>query len=198
MEVWQYPNCNVSYPDWVGDGSCDDTRSGYNVPECGMDGGDCADLNAFREKYPTCDDSYYYKVGDGHCDNLSGYNTPACGMDGGDCEGFNAMKQKYPDCPFEEYAYLRMGNGVCDFIVFDYIVSLDPFFSHRVFINTSECGYDNGDCDNFGNPSEEDDTSPSIFFNPVLLPLIRSSIQYSFIPFLFPGLFWHGCLDISG
>ena len=129
-----------------------------------MDGGDCAELNAFREKYPTCDDSYYYKVGDGHCDNLSGYNTPACGFDGGDCEGFNAMKQKYPDCPFEEYAYLSMGNGVCDFIVFDYIVSLDPYFSHRVFINTPACGYDDGDCDDFGNPSDEDDTSPSIFF----------------------------------
>ncbi len=35
-----YPNCDVTYPDNIGNGICDDEE--YNVEECGWDGGDCA------------------------------------------------------------------------------------------------------------------------------------------------------------
>jgi len=37
-----YPNCNVEFKHWIGNGICNyDPEGGYNTEECGYDGGDC-------------------------------------------------------------------------------------------------------------------------------------------------------------
>ena len=37
----KYPNCNVDYPESIGNGGCD--GGAYNTTECGFDGGVCLD-----------------------------------------------------------------------------------------------------------------------------------------------------------
>eukprot|EP00979_Chaetoceros_neogracilis_P011466 scaffold2835_cov280-Chaetoceros_neogracile.AAC.8 len=146
-----YPNCNVDYSGYIGDGYC--YGGDYNVVECGFDGGDCVDFN---NKYPNCnaalpyligngycngDDEntaecgfdggdcdcnvpYPYLIGDGNCDG-GDYNTFECGFDGGDCGDFNA---KNPNCAVSLPSLI--GDGNCD--GGDY--------------NTAACGFDGGDC----------------------------------------------------
>ena len=74
-----YPNCRVTFPYSVGDGSCKNF-DGYNTEECGWDGGDCVEFN---EMYPDCDVRSPSFVGDGRCELFA--NTTECGYDGGDC-----------------------------------------------------------------------------------------------------------------
>lgn len=38
----KYPNCTAEYPDWVGNGECDEM---VNTADCGFDGGDCENAN---------------------------------------------------------------------------------------------------------------------------------------------------------
>eukprot|EP00979_Chaetoceros_neogracilis_P009524 scaffold2166_cov144-Chaetoceros_neogracile.AAC.2 len=114
-----YPNCNVQYPGWIGDGKCQKFGN-YNTAECGFDGGDCDTFN----KYPNCI-AYPSRLGDGNCQNSGYYNTAECGFDGGDCEDFNS---KFPNCTVWNPKYF--GDGICD--GGDY--------------NTAECGFDGGDC----------------------------------------------------
>jgi len=79
--VSNYPNCNVTYPGWIGDGRCD--GGSYNTIVCGSDGGDCDEFNA---EYPNsiCNVEDPYRIGDGRCDG-GAYNTTVCGSDWGDC-----------------------------------------------------------------------------------------------------------------
>ena len=95
--------CNVSYPNWLGDGYCD--SSSYNTAACGWDGGDCCPstcsgscgstteascLDPFArenapdpsELYPNCEGTLSW-IGDGNCDGAT--NVESCGWDGGDC-----------------------------------------------------------------------------------------------------------------
>jgi len=40
-ELQNYPDCQVEFSDYIGDGWCDDAP--YNAAECGWDGGDCCE-----------------------------------------------------------------------------------------------------------------------------------------------------------
>ena len=114
---------------WIGDGECDDILE-YNNPECGWDGGDCYH---YYSAYPNCTVDSMYLVGDGQC-HRAPYNTEACLFDGGDCDFFN---ENYDNCTVAKYdEYIQpyhIGDGRC----------------HKEFNNT-ECGWDEGDCGEFG------------------------------------------------
>jgi hypothetical protein len=85
-KMQDYPNCDVTFPSFIGDGHCS-TRYNYNTAECGFDGGDCEEFNRVINKYPYCSVSTYkaYRIGDGNCND--DYNTAECGFDDGDCGG---------------------------------------------------------------------------------------------------------------
>ena len=115
-----YPDCDVAYPEDIGNGVCNED---YNTVDCGYDGGDCTD-----PLYPNCNVPYTYAVGDGYCDggpDDGNFNTEACGYDGGDCVWFNT---NYPNCYVDFPS--DVGDGVCDGGDYD----------------TAACGYDGGDC----------------------------------------------------
>lgn len=118
-----YPACQVSRGEHIGDGNCDGWRwGGYNTEECGWDGGDC-----LVPDYPDCRGlDQPSKIGDGYCDGGK-YNTAECGWDGGDCIEFN---MRYPAC-FTEYPSM-VGDGFCS----------GP-------ANNKECDWEGGDCDVF-------------------------------------------------
>ena len=79
----QFPDCQIEYPDWIGNGSCDGGE--YNTKECGWDGGDC---NLFNN-LTNCNVDDPLRIGNGRCDDRDGYNTADCGWwDGGDCDLF--------------------------------------------------------------------------------------------------------------
>ncbi len=126
----KYPKCNVTDPWMFGDGRCHD---GGNTPECGFDGGDC---NEYNKKYPNCTVEDPWRVGDGWC-NGGDYNRVECGFDGGDCEDlfWRNFYSKYPNCSRVPNPW-RIGNGYCD--------GDDEYFGE--LYNTTECGYDGGDC----------------------------------------------------
>ena len=80
--------CNVKYPDWLGDGVCNDADYGYYTPECNWDEGDCDKLKAL---FPLCPGPFAF-MGDGVCDEYPpndkincNLNIPECGYDLGDC-----------------------------------------------------------------------------------------------------------------
>lgn len=74
-----YPDCNVEYASWIGDGECDGPA--YHGEECGYDDGDCL---SFLETYPNCSVEYPMWINDGYCDG-GPYAREECGFDGGDC-----------------------------------------------------------------------------------------------------------------
>ena len=143
-KVGKYPFCNVPSKHWIGNGWCDNYPP-YNTPQCGWDGGDCP------VKYPDCNLVIDFTFGDGYCDKK--YNTLECGFDGGDCEvscstpdglcnpefnnefcKFDAgdcleFNAKYPYCNVSKPYWV--GDGICD----------DGLY------NTTECGFDGGDCE---------------------------------------------------
>jgi hypothetical protein len=95
-----YPNCNVTRLDFIGDGQCD-LISNYNTAACGWDGGDCCEETCQKASesdcplqrmecrdpkviyYPDCS-KLLINIGDGFCDK-DGQNSYECGWDGGDC-----------------------------------------------------------------------------------------------------------------
>ena len=84
---FDYGNCNVNIPCYVGDGFCDPPENGpYNTPECNHDGMDCC----FQEfpmdgfDYSLCDVPFPCYLNNGVCDD-GPYNTPQCNFDGNDC-----------------------------------------------------------------------------------------------------------------
>lgn len=113
-----YPDCNVEFPDKVGDKYCD--LGDYNSEECDWDGGACVEFN----KFPNCTVTWFdiSSLGDDRCD--SKFNTIDCGFDLGDCIEFNT---NYPNCT-ASFPY-RIGNGYCD-----------------LQFNISTCGWDGDDC----------------------------------------------------
>ena len=126
----KYPNCHVSHPHWIGDGTC---HHEYNTAACGFDGGDCLDFNIdFNRNYPNCRVNFPSKIGDGNCDKVGGYRTEECGWDGGDCE----IGILYPNC--HVYKPRLVGDGKCDA---DY-AECDGYDLY----NSEVCGWDGGDC----------------------------------------------------
>lgn len=93
MDGFNYSNCSIVVPCYVGDGVCDDE---HNTPECNYDRGDCysndcefppddsTDDFATSNRYYNCFVEYPCKIGDGVCDD-GVYNTEDCLFDGGDC-----------------------------------------------------------------------------------------------------------------
>jgi hypothetical protein len=106
-----YPNCNVDYPSWIGNGYCE--GGDYNTAECGFDGGDCDYFN----NYPNCNAQPPWRIGDGYCDG-GDYNTAECGFDGGDCDCNVPYPEKIGDgfCNGDDYntAECEFDGGDCD------------------------------------------------------------------------------------
>lgn len=94
----------------------------FNIPECGLDGGDCTNFNLF---YPGCNEVKgsesidALRIGDGACDQPP-YNLKECGYDGGDCDVETIIKSKYPLCeeavPSFASNWTLVENDVCDMV----------------------------------------------------------------------------------
>eukprot|EP01083_Nonionella_stella_P074020 200566_1 len=108
--------CNVTSPDWINDGYCDD-YGGYNTAPCFYDGGDCCE--------ETCVNS-----------------SSVCGTNGYDCidpsivgygfnitHGFNVTDDGLSNCTNATLEFIN--DGWCD-VFGDY--------------NSASCLYDGGDC----------------------------------------------------
>ena len=139
-----HPNCSVDFPESIaiGNGICDVK---YNTTECERDGGDCLpcedgyyglECNLY---YPNCDVPLPEYIGDGFCDGEP-YSTVECGWDGGDCcpPGYFGpyCTLFYPNCSaVDDPLWIDIGdpsligNGFCEGLY-----------------NTSECGWEGGDC----------------------------------------------------
>ena len=87
-----------SYPNYHGDGYCDDQN---NNEACLFDGGDCCggviDPNFCTEclclEEVNCNQGW---IADGYCDDIN--NNLACIYDGGDCCGANVNTQWCTEC----------------------------------------------------------------------------------------------------
>eukprot|EP00979_Chaetoceros_neogracilis_P005577 scaffold1017_cov147-Chaetoceros_neogracile.AAC.1 len=178
----EYPDCNVIYPSWIGDGICNggtyidcsvaypdslfNNAGGpigwcngfgdYNTAECGFDEGDCEEFN---EEYSDCNVDLPYLIENGRCDGA--YNTAECGFDGGDCDEFNAM---YPDCNVN-LSFL-IGDAICNSGAYIDCSVAYPDMNGPIgwcngdaTYNTTECGFDGGDCVVSSEPS----LSPTTF-----------------------------------
>lgn len=121
----RFPDCTAENPSLISDGICNGGT--YNTLECGYDGGDCLQFN---QDYPNCIDVVMdpFRINNGVCDK-GYYDTSFCEWDGGDCVGLELGKRR-PDCNVNNPELL--GNGYCDSAY-----------------NTLECGFDEGDCDEF-------------------------------------------------
>ena len=93
-----YPDCQVSHPEWFGDGFCNGGK--YSSMECGWDGGDC-----FLAKFSDCNVKHPEWIADGFC-NGGNYDTAACAWDGGDCTARIANT-----CTVQNRGWLN--DGVC-------------------------------------------------------------------------------------
>jgi hypothetical protein len=159
-----YPDCQVEYPLYIGDGTCN--GGDYNKEECGWDGGDCETYNT---EYPNCNPESIATIGDGKCNNFEIQNSIQCGFDGGDCILFNA---RFPNCKVAPRQAYKVGDGYChptynieecDFdggdcnkpttefnIKYPYCDSSDPTMVGNGVCqgryNTQQCGWDGGDC----------------------------------------------------
>ena len=108
---YDYPKCGhcVTNPLWIGDGLCDEH---LNNPECGNDGGDCADLMSLPgfTKTPsdhlegitktteesTCvfpPDTLPTWLGNGICDPA--LNNALCDWDGNDCHNHPSFSPSF-------------------------------------------------------------------------------------------------------
>jgi len=128
---FNYTNCQVPNPCYIGDNNCDDDPlSGYNTEQCNFDGRDCMTLCQYPVDgfdYTECFAETPCFIGDALCDEA--YNISACNFDGGDCS-----------CPFPEDSFdysncnvprpCDVGDGYCD--EGDY--------------ETGACNFDGGDC----------------------------------------------------
>jgi hypothetical protein len=141
----KYPACGAKYnstvdPERVGDGKCDNF-GGYNSLACGNDGSDCSNFNL---QYPECEGENPDVIGDGKCDPE--FNNVECGFDGYDCDPSyldcstaiaatissalcDVLSSRYPNCALENRNAYRLGNFDCD-----------------SYWNSTECGFDGGDC----------------------------------------------------
>ena len=123
-----FPRCpiNLSNLHLIGDGVCQSGRGlGTNVLDCGWDGGDCLETNAWL---PDCSIDDLTLLGDGVCDGDS-YNTVECNFDMGDCRDSNDQVQtEYPDCHVENIGWI--GDGFC----------------HGGDYASPDCGNDGDDC----------------------------------------------------
>ncbi|GFH56480.1 hypothetical protein CTEN210_12956 [Chaetoceros tenuissimus] len=131
----KYPLCEDAAPSFAANWSfvendvCDMV---FNIPQCGMDGGDCTNFNLF---YPDCKDVKdavmidTTKIGNGVCDGYP-YNFNACNFDGGDCR--------------EDYIYCDTNRSG---IVGDKRCDQD--------LNVWQCLYDRGDCEDTYYPFEQ-------------------------------------------
>jgi hypothetical protein len=140
----RYPACGAKYnstvdPERVGDGKCDNF-GGYNSLACVNDGSDCSNFNL---QYPECEGDNPDVIGDGMCDPE--FNNVECGFDGGDCDPdyldcstvtissalalCDDLRSRYPNCTLANKNANRYRNFDCD-----------------LEFNSTECGFDGGDC----------------------------------------------------
>lgn len=128
-EDFDYGNCGVPNPCWIGDNDCD--GSDYNTTACNFDGGDCA-WCLFPDDgfdYTGCDHNVACVIGDGICQDKEFY--PECNFGGGDCDTFCPYPDDgfdYSECKVRERCWL----GDCD--------------CNGEAFNTTECNFDGGDC----------------------------------------------------
>jgi hypothetical protein len=140
----KYPACGAKYnstvdPERVGDGKCDNF-GGYNSLACGNDGSDCSNFNL---QYPECEGDNPDVIGDGKCDPE--FNNVECGFDGYDCD------PNYLDC---STATTFLSSALCDDLRSRYpncTLANKNAYRHRNFdcdwyFNSTECGFDGGDC----------------------------------------------------
>ena len=165
--------CNVTVPEWLGDGYCD-FEGGFNTLQCNWDGGDCCQASCEDGAFPcgsngfdcldpalegeetlspvACSEgcqvfpcSY---LGDGYCDFDGGFNTAECGYDNGDC-----CQETCQGIACGSFGFncldpsISSGNETvfenCEVDVPGWV---GDGYCDGLDYNTPECGFDGGDC----------------------------------------------------
>lgn len=166
---FDYSNCDVDIPCWIGDNFCDSQFMNFNTPNCNMDGGDCGSGGSNSTSpapsapcvfpvdgfdYSGCSVDIPCWIGDGVCDNFDNYPNSECNKDGGDCDNVESTPTiaPTPDCRFPDDGFdysscmasqlCWIGDGICD----------------RGLIAAAECNFDGGDC----LPGQNPPTSPTV------------------------------------
>jgi hypothetical protein len=80
----RYPECNISYDYYFGNGICEDDRPYLNTEACGWDDGDCP-APVSVEVFSKCFVREPFRIANGYCDCEVPYFTKECEWDGGDC-----------------------------------------------------------------------------------------------------------------
>ena len=141
-----------TYPEWVGDGICDDS---HNTKRCNFDGNDCCEGtfencytckchlngNSGAQLLPLTANCSKFLIGDGVCDWWNDFAF--CDYDGGDCRTTTTTT--------------TTPSGITEKVKFDIQIYFDPFQGclKPLWVgdgycddqtNTPQCNFDGGDC----------------------------------------------------
>jgi len=168
---WLFPSCDVTSPEWLGDGECN-FIGGYNTKECGWDGGDCLRMNAgFKNctvlsdvvryyggainddwivNFLNAEPNYYWNLCVMECNYFGG----RCINDGSSCDGLSPpfISRGYcrPECgidkEFFDCIYFQEKYPNCNATkLLDFTKIGDGVCDYSEY-NTPECGYEDQDC----------------------------------------------------
>ena len=128
------------YPQWEGDGWCDD---GNNNPDCTFDGGDCCGDDVKTTYCTACEclegecEAPVWQ-GDGWCDD--GNNNPGCEWDGGDCCGDDVKTTYCQECECLDPTFGVTTAQPCEVPQWEGDGWCDDGNNH------AGCSFDGGDC----------------------------------------------------
>merc|ERR1712241_1165286 len=134
------PPSGCEFPQWEGDGWCDD---GNNNADCSYDGGDCCGDDVKTTYCTACEclegecEAPVWQ-GDNYCDD--GNNNPGCEYDGGDCCGDDVDTTYCQECECLDPTFGVTTAMPCEFPQWEGDGWCDDGNNH------AGCTFDGGDC----------------------------------------------------